>query len=114
MIQAWQQGSGLVALDGGGWAPLPADWLDRFGDRVADLLAAREESGEVPRCVLPDLAHLCEDLDEPIPPDFESLRALVDGFDGIAQARLPDDFAGSLRSYQRSGVDWLVLPSSRR
>ena len=29
----------------GGWAPLPLSWLQRFGHRVADLLAARAANG---------------------------------------------------------------------
>ncbi|MFQ5418564.1 MAG: DEAD/DEAH box helicase, partial [Myxococcota bacterium] len=107
VLQAWRAGASLVPLDGGGWAPLPADWLQRFGDRVTDLLAAREESGEIARCALPDLAVLCEELDEPVPPSFDSLRALLDGFEGIPRSELPDDLTGTLRGYQRRGVDWL-------
>ena len=40
MVRAWQEGLGLVPLEGGGWAPLPADWLAKHGHRLADLLAA--------------------------------------------------------------------------
>ena len=42
VIRAWRDGLDLVPLDGGGWAPLPADWLEQHGQRVADLLAARD------------------------------------------------------------------------
>jgi superfamily II DNA or RNA helicase len=109
VLRAWREGASLAPLEGGGWAPLPADWLDRFGHRIADLLAARSESGEVPRCALPDLATVCADLGEPIPPAVDELRSLVEGFDGISPCELPRDLAGTLRAYQRSGVDWLCL-----
>jgi superfamily II DNA or RNA helicase len=107
VLAAWQQGISLVPLTGGGMAPLPEDWLSRFGDRVADLLAAREVAGELPRCALPDLARLCEDLEVPPPPAFEALRKLVDFADGIPTAELPTDLVATLRGYQETGINWL-------
>ena len=70
-----------------GSRPCPADWLARYGDRVADLLAARGERGALPRCALPDLARLCDALGTPRPPGFEALRALVEGFSGAPPRR---------------------------
>ncbi len=109
VIRAWRDGEPLVALPGAGFAPLPADWLARFGDRIADLLAARDAKGRLPRAALPDLARLCDALGEPRPPAFEGLRALVDGFEGIPAAPLPADLTAILRDYQRRGVDWLCF-----
>ena len=107
VIGAWRRGESMVALDGGGFAPLPSDWLARFGHRVADLLAARDDRGEVPACVLPDLGQLCEDLDTPAPPQLDRLRPLLEDFSGIPPAPLPGDLRAELREYQRQGVDWL-------
>ncbi len=107
VLTAWRAGESLVALQGGGFAALPVDWLTRFGDRVADLLAAREDRDELPACVLPDLLALCEDLDHPDPPSFPWLAPLLEGFEAIPRAALPSDFRGVLRDYQRRGVDWL-------
>ena len=39
VVSAFRAGETLVRLDGGGYAPLPLDWLSRFGGRIADLLA---------------------------------------------------------------------------
>ncbi len=107
VIGAWQRGESLVSLNGGGFAPLPDDWLTRFGHRVADLLAARDDRGEVPTCVLPDLGQLCADLDQPPPPGLDGLRPLLENFEGIPSASLPSDLRAELREYQRQGVDWL-------
>jgi superfamily II DNA or RNA helicase len=107
VIGAWRRGDSMVSLNGGGFAPLPADWLARFGHRIADLLAARDPRGEVPACVLPDLGRLCEDLDEPAPPQLGGLRPLLENFSGIPPAPLPSDLRAELREYQRHGVDWL-------
>ena len=109
VMRAWRDGESLVALAGGGFAALPEDWLSRFGDRVADLLAARGEQPTLPACALPDLAELCAELDHPAPPVLEGLRPLLADFDGLPRAALPDDLTASLRPYQRAGVDWLCF-----
>jgi superfamily II DNA or RNA helicase len=107
VLAAWQEKISLVPLTGGGMAPLPEDWLSRFGGRVADLLAARDAAGELPRCALPDLARLCEEMDVPPPPAFEALRELISSADGIPVAELPTDLTATLRHYQEAGIDWL-------
>ncbi len=109
VLQAWREGASLVPLLEGGWAPLPIGWLEQHGDRVSDLLAAREVDGRLPRCALPDLARLCEELEQPPPVECAGLRRVVDGFEGIPDAELPDDLAAELRHYQHDGVRWLMF-----
>jgi superfamily II DNA or RNA helicase len=109
VLRSWRDGLGLVPLDGGGWAPLPGDWLERFGQVVADLLAARREDGTVPAVALPALAELCDGLEQPRPPGFEKLIPLLEGFDGIPPAALPGGLEATLRPYQQRGVDWLCF-----
>ncbi len=109
VLRAWRAGESYVALEGGGLAPLPADWLARYGEQIANLLAARGERSTLPRCALPDLARLCDALEAPRPPAFESLRALLDGFEGLPHAALPADLRATLRPYQKLGVDWLCF-----
>jgi superfamily II DNA or RNA helicase len=108
-MRSWQAGADVVPLLGGGWGRLPKSWLDRHGDRVADLLAARNARDEIPLFALPDLARLCEDLDRAPPPALDRLRPLLADFDRIPPAPLPDHLARVLRPYQRAGVDWLVF-----
>jgi superfamily II DNA or RNA helicase len=109
VLEAFQDGRSGVLLPGGGFAPLPADWLARLGPRIQDLLAARDAEGSLPACVLPDLARLCDALDVPRPPGFARLAQLVEDFTGIPAAPLPADLRATLRGYQRTGVDWLVF-----
>ena len=109
VLRAWSAGESLVLLPGGGLAPLPADWLARFGRQVADLLDARDAAGALPRAALPALAQLCDALEVPRPAHVEPLAALVDDFRGIPHAALPADLAATLRGYQKTGVDWLVF-----
>ncbi len=109
VMRAWRDGLDLVPLDGGGWAPLPADWLARHGHRVADLLAAKDEQGKLHRAALPELGALWESLDATKPLAVDKLALLVKGFEGIPRATLPAGLHASLRTYQVHGYDWLVF-----
>ena len=109
VLRAWRDGLDLVPLDDGGWAPLPADWLAKFGDRVADLLAARNEEKKLPTVALPELGALCAALDAPPPPALAGLAPLLEGFERIPPAVLPSDLKATLRDYQRAGIDWLAF-----
>jgi superfamily II DNA or RNA helicase len=107
VLRAWRDGLDLVPLEGGGWAPLPVDWLARHGDRVADLLAARDPDKKLARSALPELGTLCDELDAPRPMELGQLAPLLEGFEGIPRAHLPDGLHATLRAYQERGVDWL-------
>jgi len=109
VLRAWQDGASLVPLTEGGWAPLPLSWLQRFGHRVADLLAARAATGSLPRYALPALARLCDALEQPRPPELTSLQALLEDFHRLPEAPLPDGIQAILRPYQRLGVNWLAF-----
>ena len=106
VLAAFRRGEPLVPLLGGGFAPLPADWLARFGGPLADLLAARQPSGRVPAALLPDLARLCALLEQPPPPGFERLAALARG--DWPETPLPADLRAELRPYQKEGARWLA------
>lgn len=112
VLRAWKEGLGLVPLEGGGWAPLPQAWLDSHGARVQLLLDARAESGQVANHALPALAELCESLESPPPPGLERLKPLLEGFEKLPPAALPEGLAATLRPYQRHGVDWLAFLKS--
>jgi superfamily II DNA or RNA helicase len=107
VVRAWSEGLGLVPLEGGGWAPLPRAWLDKHGQRVADLLAARQADGKVSNHALPELTALCETLEQPPPPGLDRLAPLIQGFEKLAPPSLPEDLTATLRTYQQQGVSWL-------
>ncbi|HVY37581.1 MAG TPA: DEAD/DEAH box helicase [Polyangia bacterium] len=112
VVRAWQEGLGIVPLLDGGWAALPHDWLRRHGQRIADLLAAREDDGRLARHALPALAELCTELEHPAPPGLDRLAPLVQGFERLPEVALPGDVRADLRAYQREGVRWLAFLKS--
>lgn len=107
VIEAWRDGDDGVALLGGGWAPLPREFLETQGERLVDFLAARGAQGKFAAHALGVVAPLCEALESALPPSFEKLRPLAEGFKGIPASELPEDLRAELRPYQRIGVDWL-------
>jgi superfamily II DNA or RNA helicase len=109
VMRAWRAGESLVPLLEGGLAPLPRDWLSRLGPQIEDLLSARGSDGSLPRSAIPDLARLCDALDQPRPASFGELDRLVSNFAGIPEAPLPGDLRATLRGYQRAGVNWLCF-----
>jgi len=107
VLRAFREGRSLVPLLDSGFARLPLDWLERYGDAIEDLLLAREGAGELTRASVFDLARLAEALDAPPPPGFEALRALAEDFSELPQAPIPEPLRAQLRDYQKRGVDWL-------
>ncbi len=109
VLRAFRDGLDLVPLEEGGWAPLPTGWLKKHGHLVADLLAARDAQKKLHPAAIPELATLCEALDLPRPVSFGRLAPLLEGFEGIPRAPLPEGLRAELRPYQQVGVDWLTL-----
>lgn len=112
VLRAWQRGLQLAPLDDGGWAPIPRDWLTRYGEALASLLALKAQQAAdepLPMAAFADVIKLSEALGQPVPARFERLRALAHGFEGIPAAALPADLTADLRHYQREGIDWLAL-----
>jgi superfamily II DNA or RNA helicase len=107
VLNAWHSGDSLVPLMDGGFAPLPVDWLGRYGDHLRFLLAARDSQGRTQAWALPALAQLSADLEQPLAPELSRLRALIGDFSGLPAAQLPPDLQASLRDYQQIGVAWL-------
>jgi hypothetical protein len=112
VVRAWEEGLGIVPLTGGGWASLPLGWMQKHGQSVADLLAARQDDGHLARHALPALAALCAELDHPPPPGLDRLAPLIAGFERLPEAPLPADLTATLRPYQQQGVSWLSFLQS--
>ena len=107
VLRAWRAGDGLVPLSGGGFAALPVGWLERFGSRVSDLLAARDAEGRVRATALPELAAFAEAQGARVPEAAAALRRALEAPAAAGTPVLPEDLRAELRPYQREGVQWL-------
>jgi superfamily II DNA or RNA helicase len=105
VLRAFEGGLDLVALEGGGFAPLPRAWIAQNGHLVAQLLAARD-AGE-PRTAAGAAMALCAALETPPPPALARLAPLFDPSGALPPTKLPAGLTATLRPYQREGVDWL-------
>ncbi|MCM2277413.1 MAG: DEAD/DEAH box helicase [Oligoflexia bacterium] len=110
VLRAWSAGESFVPLTGGGWAALPRDWLERYGERIRLLLESRDArdpgKGVSPE-LRPALAEICEELGVPCSESLSRLRELLRDFNGLPEAPLPPDLKAELREYQKRGVNWL-------
>ena len=109
VLHAWENGDKIAPLIGGGWAALPEAWLTRLGPQVSDLLRARHPDGTIPPTAQPALAQLCDDLDQPRPPELVHLAPLLDGFEDIPAITAPAGLSAQLRDYQQQGINWLAF-----
>ncbi len=107
VLRAFREGRSLVPLLDSGFARVPLDWLERYGEAIEDLLLARESAGTLAKASLFDLARLAEELEAPPPPGFEELRALAEDFSELPKSPIPEPLRARLRGYQKRGVDWL-------
>ncbi|MBC7692886.1 MAG: DEAD/DEAH box helicase [Methylotenera sp.] len=133
VFRAWRENESLVPLLGGGFAPLPLDWLNRYGERILALLMAKEAAKEaakagavlsgkmtLPAHLIPQMALLLEEMQSGDESGIEAFRPEVTfdaaisalmrslrNTDGIPDAPLPSELRADLRSYQQKGVNWL-------
>ncbi len=109
VIQAWRENQEFVSLLGGGWAPLPQDWLARYGDRILALVNAQDSEGKIAACNLPELASFCEELGISYPNPLRKLQESLEQVETIEDVELPKDLSADLRGYQKTGVNWLCF-----
>ncbi len=107
VFRAWRENQRYIPLLEGGWAPLPLDWLSRYGQKIESLLVMKETHKTLPRYFRPELAQTFEDLGLAPPPSLAELRERLRAIEKIPEAQLPQDLNASLRPYQKQGVNWL-------
>lgn len=109
VLEAWKAGRSLVPLFDGGFAPLPAGWLQEHGAVLRELLEARDARGRVDRNATAALVELLEGNQHQVPSDLTRLRDFVEGGEGLPEVQIPDQFEGELRPYQMAGFRWLAF-----
>lgn len=107
VVQAWKENESLVPLLDGGWAPLPSDWLDKYGAKIFDLLQAKKDHDSLPKSFMPELVDLANDMGIEINPELSDYQNLLEGVTTLASTHLDLEVQAELRNYQTEGVKWL-------
>ncbi len=115
-FRAWRENASMVPLIGGGWATLPRDWLERFGEQIENLWTAKSSApdGKLPRVFLPELLGIVDECAGLEGVSTTVTARLRDFAEYLKQPRanaeflLPADLRAQLRDYQRVGVQWLT------
>jgi SNF2 family DNA or RNA helicase len=109
LLAAAQRGDAFVELGDGSMGLLPDDWLRKHG-ALARL--GSNEGGRLrfnsSHVALLD-AMLAAQPEASCDEVFARARQELHAFDGIAPVDPPASFAGTLRTYQREGLGWLVF-----
>jgi superfamily II DNA or RNA helicase len=104
-LRAVSEGLSQVPLANGLWGALPTEWLAMHGDRLKDLLAARDKTGALAPAARVAAVDFCNSVGLERPNSFEPYAALL--ADGLPEAIIPSDLNAELRAYQRKGINWL-------
>jgi superfamily II DNA or RNA helicase len=107
LLEALRRGENMVRLGDGTYGVVPEEWLRKIG-----LLAGAGTPEDGHLRFRPSQAGLLDALVATQPEArcdeaFDRLRRELKQFQGIAPARQPGGFAGSLRDYQREGLGWM-------
>lgn len=108
VLRAWKEGESLVPLSEGGWAEIPAAWLDKHAEKLLEILQACRETGSVPNFLAHSVVDFVSELDEEVEIP-EALKKMSEELTSPLHevSVLPSDLQASLRPYQEEGVSWL-------
>lgn len=109
VLNSWLNDEPLVPLLDGGFAPIPSNFLERHGAKILDLIRSRDNEEMLPKCMLPSLAELYNDLGNNEPAALTEWSKLLAEFEEIPSSPLPSDLQAELRPYQRQGFNWLTF-----
>ena len=107
VMRKWNLGERYIKLPSGGFAKLPSAWLNRHGDKLAEVMAALNMAkGNRPAYLAPLIEDFFEDLGEKQPPVVEAWLSTVDAPPPLP-AKTPSELWDILRPYQQVGSQWL-------
>ncbi len=111
IFKAWRSGQSFLSLGTQGWAPLPKDWLDRFGPQIEKLYLSRLGKGTALtlHSGLDRLkfATLFDEAQVSTPEVLTQLRVALEKPQRDDRARIREGVRADLRDYQYAGLAWL-------
>ncbi len=107
LLAALSRGDSAIRLGDGSLGLLPDEWAEQYA-MIGQLGIVQDEHVRfAPAQVALLDALLATRAGVDVDQKFEEIRKRLESFEGIAEAEQPDEFHGSLRTYQREGLGWL-------
>jgi superfamily II DNA or RNA helicase len=107
LLSALKRGDNVVPLDDGTFGMLPEEWLKKYGSLVGlgtthngHFRFTRCQVGLLDALLVSQPESTCDDL-------FKRCRAELMSFEGVQPCDPPEQFAGTLRGYQKDGLGWI-------
>lgn len=109
VLLAWRQNLSYVPLIGGGWARLPLNWLEKYGERIQSIINAKSLQESFPSFLLPQAQALCDELGQTVSKPVRQFNDGLENLDIIEEVDLPRDLSVVPRKYQKEGINWLCF-----
>ncbi|MEQ9307742.1 MAG: DEAD/DEAH box helicase, partial [Marinoscillum sp.] len=101
--------SKYVQLDDGTLGILPQDWLEKFAEYFTAGDLSDDDLISIPKINFNEVASLfdAEMLDEEVKSEINTLKEKAHNFSNIQSIKIPNGLTGTLRKYQKEGLNWL-------
>jgi SNF2 family DNA or RNA helicase len=101
--------SKYIQLDDGSQGILPAEWLDKFTGYFNSGEIIDDENLRTPKINFSEIEMLYEQqmLDDAVKNEISYYRERMNDFESISEVALPPELNGTLREYQKQGLNWL-------
>jgi superfamily II DNA or RNA helicase len=109
VFRNWRENLNYVPLLEGGWARLPKNWLEKYGERIQDLLESKRLHDELPNYLLPQAQAFCEEMGQSVSESVRKFNENIHQLKAMGKADMPKDLRADLRSYQTEGINWLCF-----
>ena len=101
--------SRYIQLDDGSQGILPAEWLEKFTRYFNYGEIVDDENLRMPKINFSEIEMLYEQqmLDEAVKNEIGNYRKRMNDFESIIEVAVPAELKGTLREYQKQGLNWL-------
>lgn len=115
LLKAWKLGQQMVPLLEGGYAPIPREWLEQYGDVLSDLLLYQEKSEKLHPSMYSDALDLYESLGLESPKELVFKKEeLEKAYSKSSSKDIVSRVEADLRPYQKDAVSWLSFLKSQK
>ncbi|TQM51065.1 SNF2 family DNA or RNA helicase [Arcticibacter tournemirensis] len=98
-----------VQLDDGTTGILPEEWMEKFAAYFNSAEIAGDDTLIIPKVNFSAVDQLydAEMLDDEVKEELNFYRKRLSDFESVKNVKIPAELEGTLRSYQREGLNWL-------